>query len=112
MMITFIETHITWFIGALFVTVFVVSATRALMKAKKIDNEGIETDGVVTRIVDTSDPEDATSSYTTYVEYKDENGQLRESFMALTVRVEHEPGDKVRIRYIPGVHNMVREVKD
>ncbi|MGX8716262.1 MAG: hypothetical protein ACSW8A_10975 [Lachnospiraceae bacterium] len=82
-----------------------------MRKAKKIDKEGIETDAVVTRVEDTSEIESAASSYTTYVEYRDENGVRRESCMALTLQVEHNVGDKVRIKYVPGIYDMVREVE-
>ena len=110
-MMDFLKTHYELVIGILFAVFIAAKVVTAFRKAKKIDKEGIETDAVVTRVEDTSSAEDATSSYSTYVEYRDENGELRESFMALTVNVQYEAGQKVRIKYIPGVHDMVREAR-
>ena len=47
----------------------------------------------------------------TYVEYRDETGELRESPMSLLNSVEYGTGEKVRIKYIPGEHKLVRPVK-
>lgn len=80
-------------------------------KSKKIDAKGTETDAVVSRVVESWDPDTASSSYTTYVEYRDETGELRESPMSLSSTVEFGTGEKVRIKYIPGEHKLVRPVK-
>ncbi|MBR2546224.1 MAG: hypothetical protein IKE93_08690 [Erysipelotrichaceae bacterium] len=44
--------------------------------------------------------------------YYDEKGEIHESPMTLTSVVEHEEGEKLRIRYIPGKYDMVRKVKE
>ena len=107
----FLTQNLNWILPVVAVLVFAVLAIRTLRKAKKIDAEGLETDGVISRIEETSSAEDATSSYTTYVEYTDDQGQLRESPISLTVRVEHRVGDAVRIRFLPGDYKLVREAK-
>lgn len=110
-MIEFLKTHYIWLIGAILVAVVIIRVVLTLRKTRRIDREGIETDAVVSRVEDTSDPDSATSSYSTYVEYRDENGEMRESYMALTVRPEYAVGQKVRIKFVPGVHDLVRPEK-
>lgn len=109
-MIDFLKENYALVIGVAIVVVAVARVVLALMKATKIDKEGIETDAVVTRVEEDYDPDNAVTSYSTYVEYTDENGELRESYMALTMDSEHEVGEKLRIKYLPGVHDLVREV--
>lgn len=100
-----------WIIGAICVIFVIARVVLTLRKAKKIDREGIETDAVVSKIVESRDVEASSSSYTTYVKYMDRDGNTLESPMAFTVRPEHAEGDEVRIRYIPGDKKLVREVK-
>lgn len=97
--------------AAVVVVIFVFRAARVLNKAKKIDREGVETDAVISRIVENWNPDTASSSYTTYAEYRDESGELRESPMALSSNLTYAKGEKLRIRYIPGDHELVRAVK-
>ena len=107
----FLTQHFTLIIGVIFVGLFVFQAARALKKAKKIDSYGVETDAVVSRISETWDPETTSSAYTTYVQFRDRDGVLRECPMSLTNKAEHSDGEKIRIRYMPGDFEMVREVK-
>ncbi len=107
----FLAGNITWMFGAVVIAVFAFRAVRVLRKAKKIDSEGVETDAVVSKITENWDPDTAVSSFTTYVQYTDENGELRETPMAFTPGTEHSRGDRVRIRYIPGERELVREVR-
>ena len=107
----FLTQHFELIIGIIVVGLFIIKAATMLKKAKKIDREGLETDAVVSRVEEIWDPETHSSSYTTYVEYKDEDGVLRESPMTLTQNVEYERGESVRIRFIPGEHKLVRPVK-
>ena len=111
-MIELLKTHYFWVIGAILVAVVFIRVVLTLRKASRIDRDGIETDAVVTGVEETSDLDSAGSSYSTYVEYWDENGEMRESYMALTVYHEYAVGQKVRIKYVPGVHDLVRPVKD
>lgn len=107
----FITQNFQWIFVALVIGFFVFQAVSLLRKAKKIDANGTETDAVVSRVVESWDPDTASSSYTTYVEYRDETGELRESPMSLSSTVEFGTGEKVRIKYIPGEHKLVRPVK-
>ncbi|MBQ6540580.1 MAG: hypothetical protein IJL71_06115 [Oscillospiraceae bacterium] len=104
----FLTKNFSWIIGFVFVGIFALKAYITLKKAKKIDREGIETDAVVSRIEEHWDPETASSSFTTYVEYRDDTGELVESPMALTGYVPYAEGQRVRIRFIPGDRKMVR----
>ncbi len=93
------------------VVIFVLRAARVLLKARKIDREGIETDAVVSRVEEEWDPDTASSTYMTYVRYRDENGEYRESPMALTSSPSYEEGERVRIRFVPGDDELVRAVR-
>lgn len=111
-MIKFLEENAVVLLGIVIVAIPLVLVARALLKARRIDREGTEADAVVTRVEESFDPDSAGSSWSTYVEYRDENGELRESYMALTVNPEYEVGQKLRIKYIPGVHDLVRPISD
>ena len=108
----FLEKYPYWIIGALIVIVFVYQASKALRKARKIDGEGVETDAEVSRIEGHWDVDTASSTYTTYVRYTDDRGRTRESPMALTCSVKYEKGEKLRIRFLPGDYEMVRQAED
>ena len=107
----FVVQHWTWILGAVVVIVFVVRAVLLLKKAKKIDREGLEADAVVSRIVEHYDPENHSSSYTTYVSYTDRDGRTVESPLAVGSSAGYAQGDTLRIRYLPGDRKLVREVK-
>ena len=110
-MAEFLEDNLVLLVGVAIVIIPVVIVALALMKAKRIDRDGIETDAVVTRVEENVDPDSAGSSYSTYVEYEDENGERRESYMALSVYPEYAVGQKLRIKYVPGVHDLVRDAR-
>ena len=65
---------------------------------KKINEEGIETDAVITRIVDAST--DETYSYEVYVRYINSDGQETEALL-LNDTAELCTGQRVRIKYHP-----------
>ncbi len=112
-MLGFIGEHLEIVLIVAAVLFFILQAARLVKKAGRIDRVGIETDAVVTRVEDSVDPDFmASHSYTTYVEYMDDTGELIESPMSLSHEAGHSPGDSVRIRYIPGDRELVREVKD
>lgn len=111
-MVEFLEENAVLLLGIVIVVIPVILVMRALLKARRIDREGTEADAVVTRVEENVDPDSAGSSWSTYVEYEDENGKLRESYLALTVYPEYEVGQKVRIKYVPGVHDLVRTVNE
>ena len=104
----FLSEHLEWILGAAAVILFLVQAVRALKKAKRIDSEGIVTDAVVSRIEEIWDPDTLSSSYTTYVRYITEDGETLESPLSLTADVTYDKGQQLRIRYVPGVRDMVR----
>ena len=106
----FVTSHLELVIGTLAVIVFVIQAVNAHKKAKRIDNEGIETGAVVSRIDETYDPDLNESSYTIYVRYTDDKGESVESPMALDPSEKYTVGQEVRIKYVPGIRNMVRPV--
>ncbi len=91
---------------------FPFSGGQSNEKSEKIDSEGVETDAVVSRIEETWDTDPSDASYTTYVTYRDENGETRESPMALTVNRQYNEGDRLRIRFIPGDYSMVRTINN
>lgn len=94
---------------AVFLVVFGIALMRVMKKAKRIDQTGIETDAVVSRIEkDFDTPDTSGSSYYTYVEFTDNEGVKRECVMSMNITVDYKIGDKVRIKYIPGEYDMVR----
>ena len=100
-----------WILAVIVSGVFAVRVALLLKKAHKIDREGIETDAVVSRITENWDSETHSLSYTTYVTYRDRDGNMLESPMEFSRNPEHAKGDEIRIRYIPGEKKLVREVK-
>ncbi len=66
---------------------------------------------MVSRVEEQWDPDTASSAYLTYVRYRDENGEFRESPMALTSSLSFVEGEEVRIRFVPGNDELVREVR-
>ena len=107
----FLEQHFSLILGFAFAGVFLYQAVRILKKADRIDKEGVETTAVVSRIEEIYDPDTTSSSWTTYVQYRDKKGILRESPVSLTADVQHEVGEQLRIRYMPDDDELVREVK-
>ena len=108
---TFLEQHFNLILGIAFVGVFLYQAIRILKKADRIDKEGVETSAVVSRIEETYDPETTSSSWTTYVQYRDRDGTLKESPVSAPEDVQYEAGQQLRIRYMPGDDELVRAVK-
>lgn len=111
-MLDLIKDHIEGVITAVFVVYFGIRAALALKKAERIEKEGIETDAVVARINEVWDPDAASSTYETVVRFTDDQGEVRECPMAYAPAAEHDVGDSVRIRYIPGEFDLVREIKE
>ncbi len=109
-MTEFLTQHFEWVIGGLFLLVFLISFFRILKKVKRVDREGLTADGVVTRVEYVHDT-DSHDTYITYVEFRDEKGETHESALGMTLNQEHQPGDRVRIRYIPGDFKYVRPVQ-
>jgi hypothetical protein len=107
----FLASHLELIVGIITVGVFAAEMVRLIIKARKIDREGIETDAEVSRIDEVYDPETVSSSYTTYVRYTDRDGQTLESAMDLSPGILYSVGDRVRIKYIPGERELVRKAE-
>lgn len=107
----FVSLHLDLVLFAIAAVVFVILAANVIRRARKIDRDGVETDAVVSRIDENYDPDLNESTYTIVVKYRDDNGETIESPMALDPSERYEVGQKVRIKYIPGLHQQVRPVK-
>ncbi len=106
----FLAQNHQWILGVLVVGIFLIQAARVLKRMKEIERDGVETDGVVSRIDETYDPDTQDSSYTVYVRYTDNKGQVRESPAALSDAPGYSQGDTVKIRYKPGAYDVVKIV--
>ena len=95
----------------IFFIVLIVVFVNAFIKSRKIKNEGIETDGIISRI-DEDVNNDGTWISKEYISYIDENGKQREAIFALQAFKNHKVNDKIRIKYLPGKYEEVVEVKD
>lgn len=102
---------LVWAAALIFISIFAVSLSKLLKRAHRIDKEGIETDGVISRIEEELTTADGGIGSTyTYVSYVDENGMRREG--ALSVGdTSYEVGQQIRIKYLPGEYDMVRAAK-
>lgn len=95
----------------IFIGIFAIKLSRLLKKAHRIDAEGIETDGVISRIEEALTTEDGGIGSTyTYVSYVDETGTRREGALSIGGG-PYEVGQQIRIKYIPGEYDMVRAAK-
>ena len=106
-MMNFLPNHLELVLALIFAGIFIALLVRLLGKAKRIELEGQETDAVVSRIEDVSDPGSA-PSYITYVSYRDENGENRESPMSISPTADYEVGQRIRIKFLSGKYDMVR----
>ena len=79
-------------------------------RSRQIDEGGTDTDGVITRIEESYDAGQALISYEVYVGWHDENGFYRESRLSRKLLHHYEEGQQLRIRYLPGRYDLVREV--
>jgi hypothetical protein len=107
----FASQHLDLMLFLIAAVVFAVLAVNAVRRARKIEKDGIETDAVVSRIDENNDPDLQKSSYTIIVKYRDDKGEIIESPMALDPSARYEVGQKLRIKYIPGLHKQVRPVE-
>lgn len=105
----FAVNHFMLIIIVIGVAVFAFKLRSLLKKAKKIDTQGIETDAVVSRVEKGLETADTSGgSYYTYVTYKDEHGETRESVMKMGSEPEFEEGQEIVIKFLPGEYDMVR----
>lgn len=109
-MMTFLSEHFVGIILIIFIGIFVFRFRSLLEKAKKIDREGLVREAIVTRVEEDSGTEDSGTAYYSYVQYRDESDQLRESCVSVTPDVPYHKGDKILIKFLPGEYDMVRAV--
>lgn len=102
---------LVWAAALIFISMFAVSLSKLLKRAHRIDGDGIETDGVISRIEeDLTTADGGIGSTYTYVSYVDETGTRREGALSIGGG-PYEVGQGIRIKYIPGEYDMVRKVK-
>ena len=81
----------------------------------QIKTQGVEADGFITRVEesDSTDSDgDISTSYHYYVRYTDQGGITREALLTNTyTRRNLVPGDRVKIKYLPGKENTAVMVK-
>ena len=101
----FLRANIKYVIAAFFVVYIGIRAAVELRKESRIDREGTETVGTVSR-VSGKDGADGT-----YVVYTDDDGIEREGMLSSDSSASHEEGEEIRIRFLPGEYGTVREQK-
>ena len=99
---------LTVVIFAGFTVSFILKAVKTAKLSKKISREGREAAAVVSRIVADNDP-DSNSSREVYVTFKDEIGREHEAILGTVREYSLKKGDEVRILYLPGVYDTVKE---
>ena len=81
----------------------------------QIKTQSIEVDGFITRVEETDSTDsdgDTSTTYHYYVRYKDQGGVSREAVLTNTyTRRNLVPGDRVKIKYLPGKENAAVMVK-
>ena len=86
------------------VAIIVVAIIYTFMVRHKIKKEGIETEGVVSRIEESesydSDTGAISTTYTYYVLYKDQNGSEIEARLA-NPKNKLKEGSKLKMKYLP-----------
>ena len=94
-------------IWVVFLVIFIAGTLVSRKMKKGINENGIETDGVVSRVVDDGAME--YSSYDIYVRYRTEDGEEVEGILS-NPRTDLEVGQQVRVKYHPKYKNNVRLV--
>lgn len=93
---------------AAFLAVFAAGVLISHRIKKQIENNGIETDAVVSRVVDEGQPPD-TDIYV-YVRYRADDGEEAEAILSNPAS-DLEPGQQVRIKYHPKLKTNARLLK-
>ena len=92
---------------AVFLIVIVAGMLVSRKLKKSINENGIETDAVVSRV--SEDMSQDLSDFTVYVKYRIENGEEVEGVIS-NPRADLEEGQRVRIKYHPKYKNNARLV--
>ena len=90
-------------IGGIIVAAIIIAIVFAVKRNNNIKKNGIETDAVVSRIKENETGNDDGStdySYTYYVKFTAQDGQVVEAKLGNAPRLTRE-GDRVRIKYLP-----------
>ena len=91
----------------LFLAVLIAGALISRKMKKGINEDGIETDAVVSRIVD-----DGTQEYTdltVYVRYRTDNGEEIEGVLS-NPQTDMKEGQQIRVKYHPKYKNNARRI--
>lgn len=90
--------------GAALVILIAVVFVITVRRNRRIRQEGIETDAVVSRVEENYNAQgDGTLSvsYSYYVQYEDQNGTTHEAILSKVLQSHYRVGDELRIRYLP-----------
>ena len=104
----FLKQYWTWIVGAVIIVTVVFQFVKTFMKARKIDQEGIEADARISKIEFMRGDEDTSDSYTAYVVFKGQDGLEHECNAGFCEANQYREGQPVRIKYIPGEYDLVR----
>ncbi len=92
-----IKGFIVW---AIFLTVCAAMMILSRLIRKKIDQNGVEAIGVVSRVEESFDIDDGGSSISVHVRYRTEDGEEIEGLL-LDAPSNLQPGQRVRVKYHP-----------
>ena len=89
-------------IGIILAVIVIVSVYKTTKERNDIEENGLETQGVISRIEEVNEADKQTKIY--FVKYKDQLGNMRESQLVLTNEEDRSfsVDEKVVIKYIPG----------
>ena len=105
----FLSRYFIMIVSVVFLVLFVGRILMLMWRTRKIENEGVEVDAVISRIEYEEDPDDG-DSYYDYANYIDETGEQRESVAGIYSVAGYDEGENVRIRFLPGEYDRVRIV--
>lgn len=93
--------------------VLIIGIVYNIQRSRKINQNGIETDAVISRIKEKEEvdaDQNVTTSYEYFVTYKNETGETVEAQLGNPPRLATE-GSQLRIKYLPEKPKYVRAVK-
>ena len=105
-----------YLIPVIFIVVFAGGIAFAFYRNHIIKSQGIEADAFITRVEerDSTDSDGSTSTtYNYYVRYTDQGGVQREALLTNTYTQRNlVPGDRLKIKYLPGKEKYAVMVRD
>ena len=93
---------------AVFLTVFAAGTLVSRRLKRQIEEDGIETEGVITRVVDNGQPDEI--DLHVYVRYRTLEGEELQGILT-NPSPGLEPGQPVHVKYHPTMKNNVRLVR-